>query len=318
MEVYDQLVSSEKMKQLGTAVALGMFDGVHLGHQQVICTAAQYRDQHQVCVLTFTTKQHRPDKKAYQKDILTPTARLQRIATLPVDVVCMPDFDAMREMSPDDFVRKILKKQLNAKVVCCGNDFRFGKNAQGDVSRLQELCLQEQILLKIVPPVLDHGEAVSSTRIRRCLMDGDIPSVNRLLGYCYFIEGEVVYGKQIGREIGCPTLNQELDSCICLPRFGVYISSTEIDGKDYPSITNVGIKPTIEGDRQPLAETHVIGIERQMYGRIIRVKLHQFIRDEAKFGNLEELSGRIHRDIGEAQNFFIDHPIHLIDKKLKI
>ncbi|WP_077533148.1 bifunctional riboflavin kinase/FAD synthetase [Massiliimalia massiliensis] len=301
MDVYFDLTQESGSD---TAVALGMFDGVHLGHKQVIMTAAAHQENLRVAVLTFLARSDRPDKKAYQKDILTAESRIDRLAKLPVQAVYMPKFEQIRKMEAEEFVNQVLCDILHAKIICCGEDYRFGRNASGDVSLLTELAAQIGARVEVVPPYLDHGKPVSSTRIRLCLAEGDIDTVNRLLGYCYFISGKVIYGRQLGRQLGCPTINQELDSFICLPRFGVYISSTEIDGIAYPSITNIGIKPTIEGERQPLAETHIIGIERDLYGCKLKVKLHQFIRGEKKFDSLEQLSGRMHHDINEAKNFF--------------
>lgn len=301
MDVYFDL---KQESSSDTAVALGMFDGVHLGHKKVILTAAAHHENLRVAVLTFLAHSERPDKKAYQKDILTAENRIYQLSKLPVQAVYMPKFEQIRGMEAKEFVSRILGDVLHAKVICCGDDYRFGRNASGNVALLTELAAQIGAWVEVVPPYLDHGKPVSSTRIRLCLAEGDIETVNRLLGYCYFISAKVVYGRQLGRRLGCPTINQELDSFICLPRFGVYISSTEIAGVEYPSITNIGIKPTIEGERQPLAETHIIGIEQDLYGRELKVKLHRFIRGEKKFDSLEQLSISMHHDIDKATNFF--------------
>lgn len=289
---------------LPSAVALGMFDGVHLGHQAVIGAAKNTADALQTVVLTFTTKHGRPTKKAHQKDILTAEGRLKRLETLGIDAVYMPDFEEIRSLEPEEFVRQILHDTLHAKILCCGDDFRFGKQARGDVALLQKLGRMLDMQVVVVPPKLDGGQPISSTRIRQCLLDGDIVSANRMLGYRYFIEGKVVYGRQLGRTMDCPTINQELSEHICIPKYGVYISATEVDGVLYPSITNVGKKPTIAGERQPLAETHLIGLDQNLYGRVLRVTLYDFIREEAKFESVEALFRRIHRDIETAKMYF--------------
>lgn len=303
MELYQHLLREESVPD--SAVALGMFDGVHRGHQKVIRAAAELSHLRTV-VLTFTTKRRRPKKKATQKDILTPENRLKCLEQTGVDAVYMPDFDEMKQITAEEFISDILQGVLNAKVVCCGEDFRFGYRAMGDVNFLTERCAQLGIKVIVVPPEQDGERTVSSTWIRQCLLEGDIPTANRLLGYRYFIEGEVVYGKQLGRTIDCPTINQELSENICIPRYGVYISTTTIQGKEYPSITNIGIKPTILGQRQPLAETHVIGINRHMYGEVLRVKLYKFIRREQRFDSIYELSRHIQRDIHTARLYFKD------------
>ncbi|MGI5958506.1 MAG: bifunctional riboflavin kinase/FAD synthetase [Massiliimalia sp.] len=301
MEVYRNL---EQIKNApASAVALGMFDGVHRGHRRVIEAAVSYEGL-SAAVLTFTTNHQRPSKKMHQRDILTIDGRISMLEKLPVDRVYLPDFDSFKSMTPDQFITEILHKTLNAKAVCCGEDFRFGRNASGNVNYLKRFCDQLGIQVTVVPPLLDHRAPISSTRIRQALQDGDIPTANRLLGYSYFIEGEVIYGRQLGRQINCPTINQALDSKICIPKYGVYVSTTRVDGVDYPSITNIGVKPTIEGDRMPLAETHVIGINQMLYGRVLRVTLYQFIRSEERFDSIEELSHSIHRDIHTAKLYF--------------
>lgn len=304
MQVIQKL--NEMKSSRPVAVALGMFDGVHRGHRKVIEAALNYRGNYQTAVLTFTTKKARPKQKASQKDILTAEGRLALLERLGVDVTYIPDFEEFRQMEPENFVREILCRRLRAKVICCGEDFRFGRNAEGDVALLQKLGAELGVKIEVVSPVLEDGYPVSSTRIRQCLLEGDIPKANLLLGYRYFIEGVVVYGKQLGRTMECPTVNQELSPNICIPKFGVYVSTTHIDGKEYPSITNVGKKPTIQGDRMPLAETHIIGIDRHLYGQTLRVTLYRFIRGEMRFESLEELSRSIHRDIHTATLYFKD------------
>lgn len=299
MQVYNDFLHKSEQE---TAVALGMFDGVHLGHRQVIGEAI--KAPLKTVVMTFTTAHKRPIKKAEQKDILTTSGRLKILEEMGVKAVYMPDFDDICMLSPDAFVTDILSGKLRAKLICCGEDFRFGKNARGDVLLLRRLCGELGIKLVITPYVMFGDRAVSSTRIRKCILAGDIVTANKLLGYNYFIEGKVIYGKQIGRTISCPTINQELCENVCVPKYGVYVSTTEVDSVTYPSITNVGKKPTIKGERKPLSETHVIGIDKDLYGRTLRVTLYKFIRSEEKFDSMAELSSHIHRDIEMAKVFF--------------
>lgn len=302
MKVFYDL-SSLPVRPFPTALALGMFDGVHLGHQQVIRKALSYQESCCPGVLTFAAKGIRPAKKSNQRDILTLDGRLKQFEIQGVQEVYLPQFAAIREMEAETFVREILVKKLNAKVLCCGEDFRFGKDARGDVALLKELVHPLDIVVEVVPSVEKEGSVVSSTRIRKCLQDGDVEQVNLLLGYPYFIEGEVVYGNQIGRTIDCPTINQKLSQEICLPKFGVYASQAEVHGNCYPAITNIGVKPTIEGDRTPLAETHVIGLNENLYGEQVTVFLHHFIREEMKFPSVESLSQQIQKDIQTALQF---------------
>lgn len=306
MRIFREL-SDYHTKKDGTAIALGLFDGVHTGHQKVIQTAAGYQETLDVMVLTFTMMANRPDKKQGQKDILIPSERIKRMKKMDLDVIYMPDFEEIRQLSAEDFLHKILHQKLKARVLCCGDDYRFGKRAQGDIHLLKSLCRPLGIQVHIVPPVIYQNEAVSSTRIRKCLQTGEIKDANRMLGYPYSICSEVISGNRIGNTIGFPTINQALQENTCLPKFGVYVSSVRLDGEVYPAVTNVGVKPTIQGNRSPLAETHIIGIEQNLYGRTIRVKLHHFIREEQRFDSLEQLVSRIDEDAQIAKLYYAEN-----------
>lgn len=153
----------------------------------------------------------------------------------------------------------------------------------------------------VVPPMMDQGQPVSSTRIRRYLKEGDIVSANRLLGYEYSYDMMVVDGLKNGRKIGIPTINQEFDPGFLIPKFGVYASKVWVDGKELLGITNIGVKPTIQGVRNPLAETYIIGFDQNLYGQKIPVSLFQYLREEQKFHDLKELSATVKKDIDRTK-----------------
>lgn len=300
MRVFEELNCQNKYN---TAVALGLFDGVHLGHKKVIDKAVNNKN-YKSAVLTFTTKNNRPLKKQEQKDILTINQRLCRLESLGVDFVYMPDFKDIKDLAPEQFVETILHNIINAKVVYCGEDFRFGKNALGDVCLLKSICAKFGIDVQIIEQEYYKDKVISSTRIRKLIQQGQVDLVNKLLGYNYFIEEVVKKGYQLGRTINFPTINQELSENICMLKFGVYISSVNIDGKFYKSITNIGKKPTIRGDRKPLAETHIIGFSGNLYGKNLKVELYKFVRQEQKFDNMQQLKDNISRDVMEAIKYF--------------
>lgn len=286
-----------------TAVALGLFDGVHLGHKKVIDMAVKNKN-YKSAVLTFTTKKDRPTKKLQQKDILTVNQRLSCLESLNVDYVYIPDFDDIKNLTPKQFINNILQDVINAKIIYCGQDFRFGKNAVGDVTLLNKICKDIGIEVFVVGQEYYKDEVISATNIRKFIQQGQIDKANELLGYNYFIEEVVKHGYHIGRTIKFPTINQELSENICLPKFGVYISSVDINGKMYKSITNIGVKPTITGKRKPLAETHIIDFNGDLYGQKLKVKLYKFVRIERKFDSIDGLKKEISQDALKSIRYF--------------
>ncbi len=202
-------------------------------------------------------------------------------------------------MSPEDFVIKFIIGQMRAKVVVCGEDFRFGKKAAGNVDLLKELCSQYGVEVRLVSPVVLDGDRISSTRIRGYIKQGNMPLAWRMMGRPYSLCFPVVSGNKIGRTIQFPTINQIYPDHFAVPRFGVYVSVTEVDGVLYPSVTNVGVKPTVGSDR-PLAETFILNFSGNLYGKKVRVNLCHFIRPEKKFESLDELRVQIARDTLQA------------------
>lgn len=294
MEVYQSLSGI----QVDTAIALGMFDGVHMGHRAVIDrTVAEKANGLLPVVLTFSVDRSAPRRKQGTKRILTDRIRLEYLESIGVEVVEIPAFEEIKEYSPRDFVALILVKMLRAKTIACGFNFHFGKNAEGDVELLRTLCAEYGIRLVVVPALLDGGVPVSSTRIREALLGGDIELANEMLGCPYSIDFEVAHGMEIGRAIGIPTINQIYPEPYLIPQYGVYASYTMLEGKRYRSITNVGVKPTIEGERLPLAETHIIGVDEHLYGQNVKVSFMRFLRGERKFESLDALSAEIHANI---------------------
>lgn len=294
MVVYRKLTETDGE----TAVALGMFDGVHRGHREVIDrVAAQKQNGFIPTVLTFSTDHAQPARKRGTKKILTESLFFEVLESAGIDLVEIPPFEVIRELTPREFTEQVLSGILHAKAVVCGRDFRFGKNAAGDLTVLRKLCAELGIRVEDAPPLMEDGETVSSTRIRQCLLDGEIETANCLLGYPYSFNFEVAHGNELGRTVGFPTINQIFPEQYLVPRYGVYASYTYLEGKRYKSITNVGVKPTIKGNRHPLAETHIMGVDDHLYGQHIKVSLMKFIRPEKKFDSFEELSAEVHANI---------------------
>ncbi len=284
-----------------TAVALGFFDGVHLGHRRVLeLVHAQSENGLKPTVFTFATESV-GIKHDTSLNYLYPTAQKCGILhALGMERVFHPPFAEVCSLRGEEFVREILLNRFSAAYVCCGRDFRFGKEAAWNVQDLQAFGAQYGFAVEIAEDVLYDGQPVSSSCIRRCLLEGDIARVNALLGAPYTIEQEVVHGAQLGRTIGFPTLNQVFAEGQLVPKFGVYASETIVDGVKYPSLTNIGMKPTVNYDGMPLAETYVVDFAGDLYGKTLQVALHQFLRGERKFASVAELTAQMQRDLHEC------------------
>ncbi|MCR4796720.1 MAG: bifunctional riboflavin kinase/FAD synthetase [Ruminococcus sp.] len=287
-----------------TAVALGLFDGVHLGHRAVIAAAeAQRENGLSAVVFTFEPECALRKTGGTSGYIYTRTEKeILLYEQIGVDDIVSPRFDSICGLSGEEFAEEILCKQLHAAHVCCGDDFKFGKNAACGAQELTCFGKRFGFEVEVVGAVEYGGSIVSSSRIRELLLSGDIAAANELLGSAYFISAKVTDGNHIGRTIDFPTINQDFAEGQLVPRYGVYSTFTNVGGRVLPSVTNVGVKPTIEGVRRPLAETHIIGYSGDLYGKNIDVSFNSFIRPEMKFGSLDELKAQINADIQTAVN----------------
>lgn len=294
----ENTVLSEK-----TAVALGIFDGMHKGHRCVIENVCSCRrDGLKTAVFTFSseeilTKHNKPFRYIYKNQ-----QKLDILDEYNIDYICCPEFESVKNMGTAEFAKKILKGKLNAAKVVCGKRFRFGKNAAGDYRELYELGLEYGFEVIAVPPVLDDDMTISSSAVRTLLTDGNIEKANHLLGKNYEIYGEVVYGNQLGRTIGLPTANIRFSERQLVPHYGAYASETVIDGRKYLSVTDIGTKPTVENNAEPLSETHIIDYSGDIYGKKITVSLSRLLRNEMKFSSVEELKNTIDNDIRTVIN----------------
>ena len=272
------------------AAALGSFDGLHLGHRQVIgntLSAPGLRP----AVITF---QLNPSFSLQKKPVPLLTTNEQKLALLEemgVEVVYLLPFDRIRDMEPEDFV-EALYRVCRIRALSCGFNFRFGKNGRGDAGLLKELCREKGIELSVTPPVSVAGETVSSTRIRACLEQGDVQQAGQLLGRPFGYDLEVTHGRQLGRTWGSPTINQPFPAGYVLPRFGVYASLVEVEGQKYYGVTNIGVKPTVGSDCA-LSETWIPEFSGDLYGKKVPVELLDFIRPERKFDSLDQLKNEI-------------------------
>ena len=285
-----------------SAVACGYFDGLHIGHAAVIGEAVRQAKEQGVCpsVFTFTMHGAHPGGKPAGCDLITDRKKYHMLEKWGVKAVLAPDFSAFMGMGPERFVDEVLVGGLHATVICCGADFRFGSGASGDVALLGELCAARGVTLDVVPEVDYGGERVSSTRIRALLGRGDVETAAALLGRAFSYDFEVVPGKRLGRTIDSPTINQRMPEGFVRLRHGVYASVTLAGGALRPSVTNIGLRPTVERSDAVNSETYIYGFSGDLYGREVEVRLLRFLRDEEKFPSVEALKAQIQADIAAS------------------
>lgn len=278
----------------GASLALGAFDGLHRGHAAVLQAAATPPYAQNWGVFTFSNP---PFGK---RMLLTARDREAILQQAGAAFVVAPEFEEVRELSAEDFAKRVLFGACGAKRLCCGVDFRFGKNAAGDVALLRNLCAAQGAELLVVPPVLDRAEKISSTRIRGAVERGEIPLANRLLGRAFSYTLPVIHGNHLGTELGTPTMNQAMPENFVLPPFGVYASFAQVDGAWHYGVTNIGVKPTVGSDRV-LSETWLPEFSGDLYGKEIKIALLAFLRPERKFASLEGLREEIQKNAKEAK-----------------
>ena len=296
-EVYNTQWNNNK----NTAVALGYFDGVHIGHQFLIGQAKEYAAKHNLSPAVFTfTKNVKLGHKG--KDILSTAQKIEIMRDMGVELFYSPDFIEFAGFTPEEFVEDILIGSMGAKAVFCGENFLFGKNRAGNITVLRELCSAKGVEVFVVPTVELEGITVSSTEIRKALAEGDVPFANRMLGRPYTIDFRVVHGKKLGRKMGTPTINQIYPDSMCTPKEGVYITATVVDGKKYPSATGYGSRPTVNGTYES-CETTIADFAGNLYEENVKVEFYKYLYPVQKFESVEQLSAMIHSALEQAKEY---------------
>ncbi len=292
----------------GASIALGNFDGVHLGHQAVIAAARVGAEGKRVAAAVFEPH----PRRFFQLDappfrLQTSGQRARALGDAGVDLLIEIAFDAvLSQMTDEAFAKEILVDRLGAARVAIGFDFRFGRGRMGDAAALKRHGEAFGFEVEVVDAVDDghDPDKVSSTSIRSALQTGDMDQAERLLGRPWAIEGEVITGMQRARGIGFPTANVALGDYL-RPLFGVYATATNVgDGVWRPGVSNCGVKPTVGGVAEPLLETHVFDFSADLYGRTVETRLMHFLRAEKKFESFEALTTQIAEDGKAARAFF--------------
>lgn len=294
----------EKIKKQGTAVALGYFDGIHLGHQAVLSTALKYAKAEKLVPVIMLFDIH-PRKliSGVIPPMLTSEEKKREILTNMGFTVVEFNFREAMDYSPNEFIEKILIESLNARVVTCGFDYHYGKGGKGNATTLHDELKKRGIRVFAKEPILLGDEIISSTAIRGLISKGEIEKANTMLGHCFSYDFTVRKGDGLGRTMGFPTINQFFSKDFIVPKYGVYASKVFFENKWYPSVTNVGIRPTVAKDSMR-SETCILDFSADLYGKNVEVCLLKFIRDEKKFNSLEELSAQIEKDIIKARMIY--------------
>ncbi len=274
----------------GAFVALGTFDGLHIGHKAVL--TSEKTEYEKKLALMFFEHPLTLLKGEHPGKLLTAgkEAEILKAWGLTPEYI---DFKEISQYSPEAFVDKVLVEKFNARSIACGFNYRFGKNAEGDVNTLKKLCFEREIKLTVVEEVQYENQAVSSTRIRKALENGDAQAASNMLGRHFSYNFQVLHGDERGRILGSPTINQFFPDDFCVPQYAVYASFTVVDGKKYPSVTNIGVRPTILQKSEKRSETNIIGFEGDLYGKHPEVFIIKKLRGEMKFNSLEELKEQI-------------------------
>ena len=302
-ETLDEITNIE-----AAAVALGNFDGVHIGHRLLARRAVRIKEELSAAFAglgsgawLFETP---PSLSLCQAPIpqLSPLEeKLARFAEIGLDYAFLADFSALRDLSPKEFVGKVLKEQCHCVYAICGLNFHFAKSASGNADMLMSLMDGRGEVVGLV--TLD-GETVSSSAIRALLADGNAERAAKLLGAPFSLSAKVLHGKALGKNLGVPTINQHFATGAIRPKDGVYISRTRIGDTLYPSVSNIGTRPTFADGETVNCETHILGYEGDLYGQTIRVEFLKRLREEIRFSSVDELGQQLRADIAETARYF--------------
>ena len=285
----------------GTAVALGYFDGIHTGHRAVLeKTLAIAKEKGLVPAVLIFDEHPRKVLSGSVPAMLTDENMKSRILSEMGFTLMDFSFRESMNMEPFDFAHKVLINRLNAKAVVCGYDYRYGKGGKGNSLTLERDLKNEGVEVISLSEIKQGEDIISASKIRELIAEGTIRRANEMLGRVFSSDRVVERGDALGRRLGFPTINQTFPEDFIVPRYGVYASVTTLDKKIYPSVTNIGIRPTV-GGTQVRSETCILGFSGDLYGKNAEVGLLEFLRGERKFASLEELSQAVKRDMEKAR-----------------
>lgn len=296
--------SSEFISPFPCVTALGCFDGVHVGHSQLIREARRIADDLNIlCAVWSFSEPPKNFFKPHSVPVLTlPSEKRLAIQRLGVDITVSIPFDKnISSLSAEEFFKDVIIGKMKSKHVVCGFNYRFGKGGLGDTELLCKLCADSGIGISVIPPVTVEKITVSSSEVRAAIEGGKIELAEKLLGRPYSIRAKVISGKHLGHSLGFPTVNQEFTNDKVVPIYGVYLSRIRLGNHIKYGITNVGVQPTVSADKL-YAETHIFDFDGNLYGKTVTVEFLSFLRAERKFGGVEALKSQISKDIEKAKN----------------
>lgn len=290
-----------------TVLTLGVFDGLHLGHQRIMQTVVERTKEVGAHATAITFDPH--PRAVLHPDSAPPLLQTldQRLANFEVlgieQAIVIPFTKEFAAQPAEDFLYEIIHDRLQAKEVYLGKGFAFGKGRGGNIAMLRKFSAELGFFADEVPEVTLRGQRISSSMIRNLLAEGRTNLARRMLGRPYGVEGVIIRGNRRGHTIGFPTANLKPHNRV-IPKFGVYASATLVEGAWRRSITNIGVRPTFENDAEPSIETYIFDFDGELYGDVLRVRFLHRIRDERKFNGIEELKAQIEKDSARALNYF--------------
>lgn len=298
-------------KPTARGIGLGNFDGIHLGHRKLVealvsqCRTLGLRSM----IYTFWNHPGKTLEGADVQLLTTMEKKMEILESLGLEELCLRSFDRkFANMDPRVFISDRLVGRYGMKLAVTGFNYRFGREGSGERSLLEKMGKELDFTVLTIPPVTCKGVVISSTAIREHIKNGDMEITAGMLGRFHSIRGKVEYGNRIGIEIGFPTANIMPINQFALPPSGVYFTRTTVDGTRYDSITNIGVKPTVQNRRDPVIETHLFRFQGWLYGKEIDVYFLKRLRDEKRFSNTDELKKQILRDIRSAEEYFLNKP----------
>lgn len=295
------------MEECKRVIALGFFDGVHLGHGELLKRTKERAAEINAMPSVLSFDVH-PDTLVFGSDVKLISSATDREEIIRrcygIDNIVFLHFNRHMMCMPwREFVDNIVA-QLNVSWIVMGHDFSCGYRGEGKAELIRDYCAPLGIGCDIIPPLCMDGRVISSTWIRELISSGDMENAQKLLGHPHTLSDTVHSGYHLGRKLGTPTINMFFPDGVLIPKFGVYASKAYIDGESYLAVTNIGIRPTVENGGRVSVESHLLNYSGNLYGRQARVEFYKFLRPETKFENFEKLSEQIHRDSKAAEEYF--------------
>ena len=304
MKIYGNVLTEQIQVNNGTALVIGKFDGLHKGHRALLKMLSEAKEYEglQTAIFTFVRSPKEALEKTKQQYILTADEKRLFMENNGIDILVeCPLEQEILSIEPEAFIEDILVKRLGVKRIFCGEDCGFGYKRRGNADLLKSLENKFGYKTTVIKKLQYDGRDISSTYIREEIEKGNIETVNELLGYPYTAIGVVAKGQQLGRTLGFPTFNIiPAEDKLLLPN-GVYYTNSIIDGVKHPSITNIGTRPTVNGDNSITIETNILDVSKDLYKKTVELEFFKFIRPEKKFSSIEELKATVKEDIRKCR-----------------